>query len=197
MPKPQLKIVLFASGNGTNAEKIIKHVQETDTANVVALYCNVSGANVIERAKRLNITVRLFENTHLHAPEMVAQWLTKDAPDLIVLAGFLQKIPEFIVAAFPRQIINIHPSLLPKFGGKGMYGMHVHRAVKAQRVKETGITIHYVNKSYDQGAIIFQAKTQVTESDTTEDIALKIQVLEHTHYPRLVVKILNKLRHGQ
>jgi phosphoribosylglycinamide formyltransferase-1 len=197
MPKPQPKIILFASGSGTNAEQIIKQVQSSGVAQVTALYCNVAGAGVIGRAEGLQVPVRLFENNQLNNPELVGQWLQEDAPDLIILAGFLRKIPEFIVSAFAGKIVNIHPALLPRFGGKGMYGMHVHRAVKESGAIETGITIHYVNAAYDEGAVIFQAKTPVTESDTPEEIARKVQILEHEHYPRVVVELLNDMEHGQ
>ncbi len=197
MPKPQHKIVLFASGSGTNAEKIMRQVQSSGVAHVAAVYCNVAGAGVIECAKDLKVPVRLFENAELNDPLVVGQWLKQDAPDLIVLAGFLRKIPEFIVSAFAGKIVNIHPALLPSFGGKGMYGMHVHRAVKESGAVETGISIHYVNQAYDEGAIIFQAKTPVAESDTPEDIARKVQILEHEHYPRVVAELLNEGNHGQ
>jgi phosphoribosylglycinamide formyltransferase-1 len=197
MPKPQHKIVLFASGSGTNAEKIMRQVQSSGVAHVAAVYCNVAGAGVIKRAKCLKVPVRLFENAQLNDPDLVGQWLKEDAPDLIVLAGFLRKIPEFIVSAFAGKIVNIHPALLPSFGGKGMYGMHVHRAVKESGAEETGITIHYVNPAYDEGAIIFQAKTSVAESDTPEEIARKVQILEHEHYPRVVVELLNESNYGQ
>ena len=197
MPKPQPKIILFASGSGTNAEQIIKQVQSSRVAQVTAIYCNMSGAGVIQRAEGLQVPVRLFENNQLNDPDLVGQWLKEDAPDLIVLAGFLRKIPEFIVSAFAGKIVNIHPALLPKFGGKGMYGMHVHRAVKESGAIETGITIHYVNAAYDEGAIIFQAKTPVTESDTPQEIARKVQILEHEHYPRVVVELLKERNHGQ
>lgn len=197
MRHPQPKLVLFASGSGTNAEKIMQQVQSSGVAQVSAVYCNVAGAGVIERSERLMVPVRLFENAQLNDPEYVGQWLKQDAPDLIVLAGFLRKIPEFIVSAFTGKIVNIHPALLPRFGGKGMYGMHVHRAVKDSGVEQTGITIHYVNAAYDEGAVIFQAKTPVADSDSPEEIARKVQILEHEHYPRVVVELLNDMDHGQ
>ena len=197
MPKPQPKIILFASGSGTNAERIMQQVQNSGVAHVAAVYCNVVGAGVVARAEQLGVPVRIFENTELNDPELVGQWLQQDAPDLIVLAGFLRKIPEFIVSAFAGKIVNIHPALLPKFGGKGMYGMHVHRAVKDSGAEETGITIHYVNAAYDEGAVIFQAKTTVAASDTPQEIALKVQILEHEHYPRVVVELLKEGDHGQ
>jgi phosphoribosylglycinamide formyltransferase-1 len=197
MPKPQPKIILFASGSGTNAERIMQQVQNSGVAHVAAVYCNVVGAGVVARAERLGVPVRLFNNAQLNDPDLMGQWLQQDAPDLIVLAGFLRKIPEFIVSAFAGKIVNIHPALLPKFGGKGMYGMHVHRAVKDSGAEETGITIHYVNAAYDEGAVIFQAKTTVAESDTPQEIALKVQILEHEHYPRVVVELLKERDHGQ
>ena len=197
MPKPQPKIILFASGSGTNAERIMQQVQNSGVAHVAAVYCNVVGAGVVARAEQLGVPVRIFENAELNDPELVGQWLQQDAPDLIVLAGFLRKIPEFIVSAFAGKIVNIHPALLPKFGGKGMYGMHVHRAVKDSGAEETGITIHYVNAAYDEGAVIFQAKTTVAESDTPQEIARKVQILEHEHYPRVVVELLKEGDHGQ
>lgn len=196
MSHGQKKIIVFASGSGTNAEKIMQRVQSSGVAQVSAVYCNNPAAGVIVRAKRLEVPVRIFENTQLTNPEIVGQWLQQDAPDLIVLAGFLRKIPGFIVANFPRRMVNIHPALLPEFGGKGMYGMNVHRAVKDSGVAETGITIHYVSPAYDEGAVIFQAKTPVAESDTPEDIARKVQILEHEHYPRIIVELLNDMDHG-
>ena len=196
MSHGQKKIIVFASGSGTNAEKIMQQVQSSGVAQVSAVYCNNSAAGVIERAERLMVPVRLFENAELTDPDIVGQWLKEDAPDLIVLAGFLRKIPEFIVANFPRRMVNIHPALLPEFGGKGMYGMNVHRAVKDSGVAETGITIHYVSPAYDEGAVIFQAKALVAESDTPEDIARKVQILEHEHYPRIIIELLNDMDHG-
>lgn len=196
MSHGQKKIIVFASGSGTNAEKIMQRVQSSGVAQVSAVYCNNPAAGVIVRAKRLEVPVRIFENPQLNDPEYVGQWLKQDAPNLIVLAGFLRKIPEFILANFPRRMVNIHPALLPEFGGKGMYGMHVHRGVKDSGVAETGITIHYLSPAYDEGAVIFQAITSVAESDTPKDIARKVQILEHEHYPRVVVELLNDMNHG-
>ena len=196
MSHGQKKIIVFASGSGTNAEKIMQRMQSSGVAQISAVYCNNSAAGVIERAERLKVPVRIFENTQLNDPEYVGQWLKQDAPDLIVLAGFLRKIPEFIVANFPRRMVNIHPALLPEFGGKGMYGMNVHRAVKDSGVAETGITIHYVSPAYDEGAVIFQTKALVAESDTPEDIARKVQILEHEHYPRVIIELLKDMDHG-
>lgn len=197
MPNGPKKIIVFASGSGSNAEQIILQARTCAWANVRAVYCNNPEARVIQRAERLGVPVRLFENPQLDDPEFVLSWLLQDVPDLIVLAGFLRKIPEFIVGNFPRRIVNIHPALLPEFGGKGMYGMHVHRAVKESGAQKTGITIHYVNAAYDEGAIIFQADTRVTSTDQPVDIARKVQELEHEHFAPVVLNLLKPDTHGQ
>jgi len=196
MSHGQKKIIVFASGSGTNAKQIITQSKSVAWARVSAVYCNNPEAGVIQRAERMGVAVRLFQNSDLNNPEHVLAWLIQDAPDLIVLAGFLRKIPEFIVEAFPRRMVNIHPALLPEFGGKGMYGMHVHRAVKASGAQKTGITLHYVNAAYDEGAVIFQAETHVTATDQPEDIARKVQVLEHEHFATVVLNLLNPETHG-
>ncbi len=197
MSHGQKKIIVFASGSGTNAEQIITQAKSVAWALVSAVYCNNPQAGVIQRAERMGVAVRLFHNSDLNNPERVLAWLMQDAPDLIVLAGFLRKIPEFIVEAFPRRMVNIHPALLPEFGGKGMYGMHVHRAVKASGAQKTGITIHYVNAAYDEGAVIFQAETPVTGTDQSQDIARKVQVLEHEYFAPVVLNLLKPDTHGQ
>ena len=196
MSHGQKKIIVFASGSGTNAEQIITRAKSVAWAQVSAVYCNNTQAGVIQRAERMGVAIRLFQNSDLNDPERVLAWLMHDAPDLIVLAGFLRKIPEFIVEAFPRRMVNIHPALLPEFGGKGMYGMHVHRAVKASGAQKTGITIHYVNAAYDKGAVIFQAETPVTRTDQPEDIAQKVQMLAHEHFATVVLNLLNPESHG-
>ena len=191
------KIIVFASGSGSNAEQIILQAQACAWAKVSAVYCNNPTAGVIQRAERLGVPVRLFENQQLNDTEFVLAWLQQDAPDLIILAGFLRKIPEFIIRAFSRSIVNIHPAILPDFGGKGMYGMHVHKAVKASGAEKTGITIHYVNAAYDEGDIIFQAETRVSSDDQPEDIARKVQELEHEHFAPVVLNLLKQDPHGQ
>lgn len=196
MPDNPKNIIVFASGSGSNAEQIILQAQDCAWAKVSAVYCNNPSAGVIERAERLGVPVRLFENQQLNDPELVLTWLKQDAPDLIVLAGFLRKIPEFIVEAFPQRIVNIHPALLPDFGGKGMYGMYVHRAVKERGAQKTGITIHYVNAAYDEGDIVFQAETTVVSDDHPEDIARKVQMLEHEHFASVVLNLLKPETHG-
>lgn len=185
------RIVVFASGSGTNAENIINYFQNTTIARVTKVLSNNEHAKVFDRCKSLNVSCLPFNRTQFSKTDYILELLKKEA-DLIVLAGFLWKIPETIVAAFPNKIINIHPALLPKYGGKGMYGMHVHRAVKENNESETGITIHYVNEHYDEGAIIFQTKTTILPEDSPENIAEKIHILEYEHFPKVIETILTK-----
>ena len=184
------RIIIFASGSGSNAENIITYFQQRDSVSVVLVMTNNPHAKVLERCKRLKISALSFNKTAFRKQEIVHSLLKEINPDLIVLAGFLWKIPEYLVKAFPNKIINIHPALLPKYGGKGMYGMHVHEAVRANNETETGITIHYVNEHYDEGGIIFQAKCDVDKSDSAEDIAEKIHELEMEHFPKVIESIL-------
>ena len=183
------RILIFASGSGTNAENIIKHFASSKTAIVTHVLSNNEHAKVFERCDRLGIDASLFDKQGFTKDDTVLQFLQQEA-DFIVLAGFLWRIPQKIVNAFPNKIINIHPALLPKYGGKGMYGINVHKAVKANQEKETGITIHYVNENYDEGAIIFQAKTSVSPSDSPEDIANKIHILEYEHFPKVIEEVI-------
>ena len=183
------RIVIFASGSGTNAENISRFFKQSSLASVVHILTNNKDAKVIERAKNLNINSLSFNRSEFLSEEKVLKFLNEEA-DLIVLAGFLWRIPAHIVEAFPNKIINIHPALLPNYGGKGMYGMNVHKAVVANKESETGITIHYVNEHYDEGAIIFQAKTAISPSDTPEDVANKIHVLEQKHFPKVIEDVI-------
>ena len=183
------RIVIFASGSGTNAENISRFFKQSSLASVVHILTNNKDAKVIERAKNLNINSLSFNRSEFLSEEKVLKFLNEEA-DLIVLAGFLWRIPVHIVEAFPNKIINIHPALLPKYGGKGMYGMNVHKAVVENKESETGITIHYVNEHYDEGAIIFQAKTAVLPSDTPENVADKIHVLEQEHFPKVIEDVI-------
>lgn len=183
------KIVVFASGSGTNAENIIKHFEKSEIAKVVSIFTNNAAAKVIERAKNHQIPVEIFSKTEL-LERNVLQKIQKIAPDLIVLAGFLLKFPENIIEQYPNKIINIHPALLPNYGGKGMYGMHIHRAIVNNKEKETGISIHYVNENYDEGGIIFQQNVLLTEEDTPETVAEKIHELEQKHFPEIIQAIL-------
>nr|WP_315167226.1 phosphoribosylglycinamide formyltransferase [uncultured Flavobacterium sp.] len=179
------KIVVFASGSGTNAENIIKHFAATKIASVVSVFTNNANAKVIDRAKNHQIPTEIFSKSDLIEGK-VLQKINEIKPDLIVLAGFLLKFPQDIIASYPDQILNIHPALLPKYGGKGMYGMNVHKAVVENKEKETGITIHYVNENYDEGNIIFQKKVSLTDTDTPEDVAAKIHELEQENFPLII-----------
>ena len=185
------RIIIFASGSGTNAEQIIKHFQLSNSVTVSKVLCNKKEAGVYERCKCLGVDCQWFSKEDFFQSDSIVNDLQQHA-DYIILAGFLWKIPENIIRAFPDKIINIHPALLPNYGGKGMYGMNVHRAVKENKETETGITIHLVNEEYDKGAIIFQAKTQLEPSDTPEDIAQKIHALEYEHFPRVIEETILK-----
>lgn len=185
------QVVIFASGSGTNAENIIKFFRDHDQVQVVQVLTNNPHAKVIERCKRLNISCLCFNKKAFSKPNHIQQWLENLNPDLIILAGFLWKIPENFVRAFPDRIINIHPALLPKYGGKGMYGHHVHKAVVENNEKESGITVHYVNEHYDEGAIIFQASCSVSKNDSPEDVATKIHELEMEYFPTVIEDLLH------
>ncbi len=184
------RVVIFASGSGSNAENLIKFFQNSDNVSVVQILTNNPHAKVLERAKRLKISALSFNRVAFTQTNDVLNILETSNPDLIILAGFLWKFPENILNKFPNKVINVHPALLPKFGGKGMYGMHVHQAVVENKETETGITIHYVNENYDEGATIFQAKCKVLPTDTAENIAAKIHELEMEHFPKVVEKLL-------
>ena len=184
------RVVIFASGSGTNAENLIKFFHNSDNASVVQVLTNNPHAKVLDRCKRLKVSALSFNRIAFTQTEDVLNILKSSNPDLIVLAGFLWKFPENILKNFPNKVINIHPALLPKFGGKGMYGMNVHKAVVENKETETGITIHYVNENYDEGAIIFQAKCKVEASDSAEDVATKIHKLEMEHFPKVVDDLL-------
>jgi phosphoribosylglycinamide formyltransferase-1 len=184
------KIAVFASGSGSNAENIIKFFLNDATAKVVLVLSNNLDAKVVERAKSLAVDTLLFDRAQLLDPHCVMKALHFYKVDFIVLAGFLWKFPEHIIKEFENKIVNIHPALLPDFGGKGMYGMHVHKAVIAAKVKESGITIHQVNARYDEGAIVFQAKCAVDPKDSAEDLARKIHKLEMAHFPKIIKNVL-------
>ena len=185
------RIVIFASGSGTNAENLIEFFHNRDNASVIQVLTNNPYAKVIDRCNKLKTSCLSFNRVAFYSTTHVLDVLKNTNPDLIVLAGFLWKFPESILNAFPNKVINVHPALLPKYGGKGMYGMHVHDAVVANNESETGITIHYVNEHYDEGAIIFQAKCDVVHSDTAEDVAAKIHELEMEHFPIVVNSLLD------
>ena len=184
------RIVIFASWSGTNAENLIKFFHNRENASVIQVLTNNPHAKVLDRCKNLNVSALSFNRIAFSKSNDVLNILKSAKPDLIVLAGFLWKMPEFMINEFPNKIINIHPALLPKFGGKGMFGMNVHEAVVNNKESKSGITIHYVNENYDEGATIFQAKCDVLCSDTADDVASKIHELEMEHFPKVIEKLL-------
>ena len=184
-------IAIFASGAGSNAQKIIDHFRNSDTVRISVIVCNKQGAGVLAIAANENIPVLFIEKEQFFRGHSYLDELRGKKVDLIVLAGFLWKIPGNLIRAFPRRIINIHPALLPRFGGKGMYGDFVHQAVINAGEKESGITIHYVDEHYDSGDTIFQARCAVLESDTPKSLAERIHLLEHAYYPVIIEELLN------
>ena len=187
------KVVIFASGAGSNAENIINYFQNSQRICVVKVFSNKKEAGVFKRCKKLNKDCEWFSREDFFKTNSLLDKLIEET-DFIILAGFLWKIPEALVQNFPQKIINIHPSLLPKYGGKGMYGAHVHQAVKDSGDDHSGITIHYVNEHYDQGAVIFQTKVKIDVTDDVVAIAEKVHQLEHKHFPEVIEKILkNKI----
>lgn len=180
------RIAIFASGSGSNAENIYHYFKGNAAIEVASFYCNNTKAGVIERAKKLGLPCHLFLKENFLNSEKIVDLLRGEQIDLIVLAGFLLKVPQNIIKGFPDRIINIHPALLPKFGGKGMYGSNVHKAVVEAREKKSGITIHKVNEHYDEGAILFQAECVVEPKDTPEIVATKVGKLEYEHFPKII-----------
>lgn len=180
-----MNIVIFASGSGTNAEQLIKHFSSNKTINVTGVLSNKTDAYVLERAKDHGIPSQTFTNEAFQQPQFLSV-LESFQPDFIILAGFLRKIPNYLLTYYQDKIINIHPSLLPRYGGKGMYGSHVHQAVIDHREKQSGITIHLVNENYDEGRILFQSSCEVAPDDTPDTLATKIHELEHRYFPGVV-----------
>lgn len=194
---PDLKakhLVIFASGAGSNAQQIITYFRSSSLAKVVLIVCNKPGAGVIGIAQKENIPVLLIEKERFFKADGYLPELQKVKADLIVLAGFLWKIPQRLIDAYPRRIINIHPALLPKYGGKGMYGQYVHEAILNAGEVESGITIHYVDEHYDNGDIIFQTACPVLETDGPETLAQRIHQLEHLHYPVIIEDLVKNLQ---
>lgn len=185
-------IVIFASGSGTNAQNICEQFANHPNIKVAALFCNNPDAKAIARMKPFNVPVHVFNRTTFNNQEAFSALLNPYNPSLIVLAGFLWLIPEYLVKQYSNKIINIHPALLPKYGGKGMYGHHVHEAVLAAKEKEHGITIHFVNEKYDDGATIFQAKFDVQPTFTLADIQSYISTLEMRHFPEAIKRVLGE-----
>jgi phosphoribosylglycinamide formyltransferase-1 len=185
-------IAVFASGTGSNAKKLIEHFNNSSLARVALIVCNRPGAGVLDIAENYEVPAIIVEKEKFfHGDAYVPELLAKSI-DFIVLAGFLWKIPLKLIAAFPEKIVNIHPALLPKYGGKGMYGSKVHEAVIGSGDPESGITIHFVNEVYDEGRIIFQVSCAVTKEDTPETLASKIHALEHEHFPLIIEKLLSE-----
>ena len=182
------RLALLASGSGSNAEVIIRHFKNHPQIRVALVLTNNATAGVIERAHKLEVETKIFTRDQFRESEPIIEELRQNEITHIILAGFLLQIPASLIKQYPSRIINIHPSLLPKFGGKGMYGMKVHEAVKQSGETETGITIHEVNEHYDDGRVLFQAKCSVTSMDTPEQIARNVQALEHHHFPLVIEK---------
>jgi phosphoribosylglycinamide formyltransferase 1 len=189
----QKHLAIFASGAGSNAQQIINYFRGSTLATVALIVCNKPGAGVISIAEKEKIPLLLIEKERFFAGDGYLPELQKSKTDLIVLAGFLWKIPQVLIDAYPKRIINIHPALLPKYGGKGMYGQYVHEAILNAGEMESGITIHYVDEHYDNGDIIFQTACPVLEDDSPEALAHRIHRLEHLHYPLIIEEVLQKL----
>ncbi len=185
-----IRIAILASGNGTNAQRISEYFLNSDSVSVDCIIYNVKGAYVAERAKKLGVPSYYFGHKDFYQNGSVLNFLNEHKIDWLILAGFLWLIPADILEAYPRRIINIHPALLPSYGGRGMYGSHVHEAVIANHEKESGITIHLIDNQYDKGETLFQAKCQVTEEDTPDTLAAKIHELEQKYFPIVIEKTI-------
>jgi len=184
------RIAIFASGSGSNAQKIMEYFQDHPTVSVHLILSNNPDAYVLTRARKFHIPVLTFSRQELYQSSHILDILSVQEIDYIVLAGFMWLIPTYILKHYPNRILNIHPALLPGYGGKGMYGMRVHEAVIAAGEKESGISIHYVNENYDEGQLIFQAKCPVQPGDTPETLANRIHLLEHKYYPEIIEKVI-------
>ncbi len=187
-----IKLAIFASGSGSNAENIVKHFLHNSEVTVSVIISNKKDAYVLERAKKLDIPAYTYNKREFDESIEIISLLETYEIDYIILAGFLLKVSQKLIDKYPNRIINIHPALLPKYGGKGMYGDFVHQAVIESREKESGITIHYVNENYDEGAIIFQARCEITDNDTTSTLADKVHALEYEHLPKIIEEIVKK-----
>lgn len=191
--KREVNIAVFVSGNGTNCENLIRYFEGSELATVVLVVSNKADAFALERARRLGVPTAVAVKADLNNQQFMMTLLQQFSVDFIVLAGFLPLVPSFLVEAFPRRIVNIHPSLLPKYGGKGMWGHHVHEAVKAAGEQETGITIHFVSDVCDGGDIIAQFHTSLSPDDSVDEIAEKVHSLEMKHFPEVVARVLKEL----
>ncbi|MBO9673698.1 MAG: phosphoribosylglycinamide formyltransferase [Sphingobacteriaceae bacterium] len=188
------RIAIFASGSGSNAQKLMEHFKRSNEIEISLVLTNNADAYVLQRADNFEIPTHIFDKNEFYKTDEVVDLLKNLDIDFIVLAGFLWLIPKNLIHAYPGRIVNIHPAILPKFGGKGMYGDHVHHAVMAAGETEGGITIHYVNENYDEGEYIYQARYRIDKNDNLEMVKFKGQQLEHQHYPRIVETIVKKLK---
>jgi phosphoribosylglycinamide formyltransferase-1 len=188
------RIAIFASGSGSNAQKIMEHFKKHVEAEVVIVLTNNPEAYVLQRADNFEIPSHIFDKAEFYKTNSVVDLLKKLQIDLIVLAGFMWLIPQNLLKAFPNKIINIHPALLPKFGGKGMYGDRVHHAVMDAKEEESGITIHFIDENFDEGEIIHQSRFRIEAGDDLEMIKFKGQQMEHLHYPKVVEQLLKKMK---
>jgi phosphoribosylglycinamide formyltransferase-1 len=188
------RIAIFASGSGSNAQKIMEHFKRSSEAEVVLILTNNPQAYVLQRADNFEVPSHIFTRTEFYNTDDVIKLLKNLQVDLIVLAGFLWLVPQSLLKAFPNKIINLHPALLPKFGGKGMYGDHVHRAVLDANEEESGITIHFVDEKFDEGEILHQSRFKIEPDDNLEMIKFKGQQLEHLHFPRVIESLLRKMK---
>lgn len=186
-------IAIFASGSGSNAQKIMEHFKYSQEAEVSLVLTNNPDAFVLQRADNFEVPSHIFDRNEFYETDRIIELLVRMEIDLVVLAGFLWLVPENLIKAFPNRIINIHPALLPAYGGKGMYGDRVHKAILANKEEESGITIHYVNEHFDEGEIIYQARFKIEKGDTLEMVKFKGQQLEHQHFPKIVENLLKKV----
>jgi phosphoribosylglycinamide formyltransferase 1 len=187
------RIAIFASGSGSNAQKLMEHFKRSNEIEISLVLTNNADAYVLQRADNFEIPTHIFDRNEFYKTDEVVDLLKNLEIDFIVLAGFLWLIPKNLIHAYPGRIVNIHPAILPKFGGKGMYGDHVHQAVMAAGETEGGITIHYVNENYDEGEYIYQARYRINKNDNLEMVKFKGQQLEHQHYPRVVESLVKKI----
>lgn len=188
------RIAIFASGSGSNAQKIMEHFKKHNDAEVAIVLTNNPDAFVLQRADNFEIPTHIFNKNEFYQTEAVVNLLKSLQVDIIVLAGFLWLIPQNLLKAFPNKIINIHPALLPKYGGKGMYGDRVHKTIIENGEEESGITIHFVNENFDEGEIIHQSRFKIEKGDDLEMVKFKGQQLEHLHYPKVVEQLLKKMK---
>lgn len=186
------KIAIFASGSGTNAENLIQYFQQSKAAEVVVVFSNKADAGVLKKAQSLNVPQVICSKSEF-VDGTIIKILNQYEIDVIVLAGFLWQFPRVIIEQFPQRIINIHPALLPKYGGKGMYGINVHRAIVENKERETGITIHYIDEQYDEGDIIFQQSVALDGNESAEQVAVLVQQLEHKYFPTVIEQLINNM----